>query len=240
MTQVEQHETMIIGGGQAGLSVGYHLQKEGRSFVILDASERVGDSWRKRWDSLRLYSPAFRDGLPGMPFPAPTTAYPTKDEMGDYLEAYAARFRLPVRTGATVKTLMKEESAYVVATDDRHFHARNVVVATGAFRKPYTPHFAGELDPSITQLHSNDYRNLSQLQDGPVLVVGAAHSGSDIAYEASTSHEVVLSGPDTGQLPVPIESRRGRIGFRVLVFVGTHVLTVDTPLGRKMRASMNV
>ena len=232
----EQFETMIIGGGQAGLSVGYHLKKEGRSFVILDAGERLGDSWRKRWDSLRLYSPAFRDGLPGMPFPASKSAYPTKDEMGDYLEAYAKRFQLPIRGTTVVDALTAENGGYSAATTDgRRFVADNVVVATGVFRKPYTPEFANELDPAITQLHSNDYRNLSQLQDGPVLVVGASHSGSDIAFEAASSHQVVLSGTDTGQIPVPIESRRGRTFFRVLVFVGTHILNVRTPMGRKMR-----
>ena len=131
--------------------------------------------------------------------------------------------------------LTKESGRYVANAGDRRFEADNVVVATGVFKRPYTPEFAGELDPGITQLHSSDYRNLSQLQDGPVLVVGASHSGSDIAYEASASHDVVLSGTDTGQIPVPIESRRGRMGFRVLVFVGTHVLNVDTPMGRKMR-----
>ncbi len=230
-----RYDTMIVGGGQAGLSVGYHLKEHGRSFVILDAGRRVGDSWRNRWDSLRLYSPAFRDGLPGMPFPAPPTAYPTKDEMGDYLEAYAARFELPVRSGAAVEAVTKENGAYVASVRDERFEADNVVVATGVFQKPYTPAFADELDPSITQLHSNDYRNLSQLQEGPVLVVGASHSGADLAYEASASHDVILSGPDTGQLPVPIESRRGRIGFRLLVFAGTHILNVDTPIGRRMR-----
>jgi putative flavoprotein involved in K+ transport len=226
---------MIIGGGQAGLSVAYHLKRPEHSFVVLDASERIGDSWRNRWDSLRLYSPASRDGLPGMPFPAPRTTYPTKDEMGDYLETYATRFELPVRSGAAVDTLTKENGSYVATVGNRRFEADNVVVATGVFKKPYTPGFARELDPGITQLHSNDYRNLSQLQDGPVLVVGASHSGSDIAYEASASHDVILSGRDTGQIPAPIESRRGRMGFRVLIFVGTHVLNVDTPLGRKMR-----
>ncbi len=237
MKQVERYETVIVGGGQAGLSVGYHLKKQGwRSFVILDAGDRIGDSWRKRWDSLRLYSPAFRDGLPGMPFPAPRTTYPTKDEMGDYLEAYATRFELPVRSGAAVEALTKDDDRYVASTERGRFEADNVVVATGAFQKPYIPEFADGLDPSITQIHSNDYRNLSQLQEGPVLVVGAAHSGSDIAYEASSSHHVILSGTDTGQLPVPVESRRGRLGFRVLVFAGTHILTVDTPMGRKMRA----
>jgi putative flavoprotein involved in K+ transport len=223
------------GRRQAGLSVGYHLRKQQRSFVILDASERIGDSWRNRWDSLRLYSPAFRDGLPGMPFPAPRTTYPTKDEMGDYLEAYATRFELPVRSGAAVTELTKENGRYVASAGERQFEAESVVVATGVFKKPYTPEFAGELDRSITQLHSSDYRSLSQLQEGPVLVVGASHSGSDIAFEASASHDVILSGTDTGQIPAPIESRRGRMGFRLLVFAGTHVLNMDTPLGRKMR-----
>ena len=235
MQRVEHHETVIIGGGQAGLSVGHQLKKEGRSFVILDAHERIGDQWRGRWDSLRLYSPAFRDGLPGMPFPAHKTAYPTKDEMGDYLEAYAARFQLPVRSGTAVDRLTHEGGRYVASAGGRLFEGDNVVVATGVFRKPYTPEFASELDPSIAQLHSNDYRNLSQLQEGPVLVVGASHSGSDIAWEAASRHEVVLSGSDTGQIPVPIESRRGRVFFRGLLLVGSHVLTVDTPLGRKMR-----
>jgi putative flavoprotein involved in K+ transport len=235
MMKVERYETVIVGGGQAGLSVAYHLQQQGREFVILDGSERIGDSWRKRWDSLRLYSPAFRDGLPGMPFPASRTAYPTKDEMGDYLEAYAARFALPVRSGTSVDALTKENGSYVASAGDVRVEADNVVVATGVFQKPYRPDFAGALHPGITQLHSNDYRNLSQLQDGPVLVVGASHSGSDIAYEASASHRVILSGTDTGQIPAPIESRRGRMGFRLLVFAGTHILNVDTPLGRKMR-----
>jgi putative flavoprotein involved in K+ transport len=235
MQQFERYETVIVGGGQAGLSVGYFLKRHGHSAVILDASKRIGDSWRTRWDSLRLYSPAFRDGLPGMPFPAARSAYPTKDEMGDYLEAYASHFDLPVRGGVTVDALTRENGRYVATAGDRRFEADNVVVATGVFRKPYKPDFASGLDPQITQLHSNDYRRLSQLQEGPVLVVGASHSGSDIAYEASTAHDVVLSGTDTGQIPVPIESRRGRLFFRLLVFAGTYILTVDTPLGRKMR-----
>jgi putative flavoprotein involved in K+ transport len=233
--QRERYETVIVGGGQAGLSVGFHLKKHGRSFVILDASKHVGDSWRNRWDSLKLYSPAFKDGLPGMPFPAKRTAYPTKDEMAGYLEAYAARFELPVRSATAVETVTKEDDRYVASAGDRRFEAENVVVATGVFQKPYTPEFASQLDPSIVQLHSNEYRNVSQLQEGPVLVVGASHSGSDIAYEAAAEHDVLLSGKDNGQLPVPLESRRGRTGFRMLVLVGTQVFNVDTPLGRKMR-----
>jgi putative flavoprotein involved in K+ transport len=233
--RVERYDTVIVGAGQAGLSVGYHLRKEGHTFVILDASERIGDAWRERWDSLRLYSPAFRNGLPGMPFPASPATYPTKDQMADYLEAYATRFALPVRSGTPVEALTKEHGSYVAQARELRVEADNVVVATGVFRRPYTPGFAGALDPDITQLHSADYRNLTQLQEGPVLVVGASHSGSDIAYEASRAHPVTLSGTDTGQIPVPIESRRGRIGFRLLVFAGTYVLNVDTPFGRKLR-----
>ena len=233
MATRQQYGTVVIGGGQAGLSVGYHLRQHGRSFVILDAGARVGDNWRKRWDSLRLYSPARRDALPGMPFPARSTAYPTKDEMGDYLEAYAARFELPLRSGTAVDTLAKENGRYVAAAGDQRFEADNVVIATGVFQKPHLPGFAGELDPGIRQLHSNDYRNLSQLQPGPVLVVGASHSGADIAFEAASEHEVILSGKDTGQLPVSVESRRGRMLFRGLFFAGTHIITADTPIGRK-------
>ena len=231
---MERYETVIIGGGQAGLSVGYYLQKRSRPFVIVDASERIGDSWRQRWDSLKLYSPAFRDGLPGMRFPAKRTAYPTKDEFADYLEAYTESFELPVRSGVSVDALTKEDGKYVVHTGDGGFEADNVVVATGVFKKPYTPDFAAELNPSITQLHSNDYRNLSQLQTGPVLVVGASHSGSDVAWEAASKYDVVLAGKDTGQIPASIESRRGRLGFRLLFFAGTYILTADTPMGRKM------
>ena len=235
MQQRERHETIVIGGGQAGLSVGYHLKRERRSFLILDGNDRVGDNWRTRWDSLRLYSPAFRDGLPGMAFPAPPASYPTAREMGDYLEAYAAEFDLPVRSGVAVDALETDGGRYAVLAGNATFEAENVVLATGVFQKPHVPHFAGDLDPSITQLHSSDYRNRSQLQPGAVLVVGASHSGSDIAFEASAEHDVVLSGKDTGQIPVPIESRRGRMLFRTLFFVGSRLLTVDTPIGRKVR-----
>src|SRR6478672_12579859 len=107
-------DTVIVGGGQAGLATGYHLAERGRSFVILDASERVGDAWRKRWDSLRLYSPAAYDGLPGMRFPAPRASFPTTNEMGDYLEAYATQFELRVRSGTTVEALAKRDDRYLV------------------------------------------------------------------------------------------------------------------------------
>jgi len=233
--QSERFETVIVGGGQAGLATGYHLAKRGRRFVILDSSARVGDPWRQRWDSLKLYSPAGYDGLPGMPFPAPRNAYPTAREMADYLEVYANRFDLPLMPDTTVETLARDGARYVLTASGRTYEADNVVVATGVMQRPFIPSFASELDPRIRQLHSSDYRRLSQLQEGAVLVVGASHSGSDIAYETASAHPTILSGVDTGQIPAPIETRRGRLGFRVLFFIGSHILTADTPMGRKAR-----
>jgi putative flavoprotein involved in K+ transport len=155
--------------------------------------------------------------------------------MADYLEAYATRFELPVRTRTPAGALSRHGEKYVVTAGDQAFESDNVVVASGVFQKPFVPSFAQELDPAIRQLHSSDYRNLSQLREGSVLVVGASHSGADIAFEAAAEHETILSGRDTGQIPASIESRRGRVVFRGLFFAGTHVLTVDTPFGRKMR-----
>jgi putative flavoprotein involved in K+ transport len=233
--QTERFDTVVVGGGQAGLATGYHLHKRGRSFVILDAGERVGDSWRSRWPSLRLYSPAKLDGLPGMPFPGPRQSWPTAGEFADYLESYAARFELPVRSGIRVDRLSKDGDSFVVTAGERRLETDNVVVATGVFQVPVVPDFASELDPRITQLHSFEYRSPAQLQDGPVLVVGAAHSGSDIAYEVSSSHETILVGRDTGQIPVPLASRRMRLAWPVLKFLWTRVVNVNTPIGRKMR-----
>jgi putative flavoprotein involved in K+ transport len=234
--EAERFETVIVGGAQAGLAAAYHLTRRGRSVLVLDASERIGDSWRKRWPSLRLYSPARFDGLPGMRFPAPRHSYPTGYEMADYLEAYAQRFELPVRTGVHVDGLSGNAGGYMVTAGERRFEADNVIVATGVFQSPFVPDFATELDPGITQLHSNDYRGPAQLQEGRVLVVGAAHSGGDIAFEvARAGYSTVLSGRDTGQIPVPLESRRMRVSWPVMRFIWTRVLTVDTPIGRKKR-----
>ena len=231
----EHFETVIIGGGQAGLAVGYHLARRGLPFVILESGERVGDNWRNRFDSLRLYSPARYDGLPGWGVPLDGWAYPTKDEIADYLEAYAQRFELPVVTGVSVDSVRRDGDRYVVRAGAHRFVADNVVVASGTFQEPVVPEFAGELDPAITQMHSNDYRNPSQLQDGPTLVVGCSHSGADIALEVAASHPTVLSGKARGELPFDIEGRAARVILPVMWFLANHVLTLKTPLGRKMR-----
>jgi putative flavoprotein involved in K+ transport len=229
-------ETVIIGAGQAGLSTAYHLSRMGRPFVILEANDRVGDVWRNRFDSLRLYSPARVDGLPGWPMPLDRWTYPTKDQMADYLEAYAEHFELIVITGARVERLSRDDDGFLVEWGDRSLRADNVVVASGTFQRPVVPPFAGDLDPQITQLHSDDYRNPSQIPEGPVLVVGAAHTGADLALELAREHRTILSGRINGELPFDIEGRGAHMAFPVLLFLAKHVLTMRNPLGHKMRA----
>ena len=232
-------DTIVIGGGQAGLAVGYHLTKSGQRFVILDANERVGDAWRKRWDSLLLFTPARINGLPGMRFPAPSGSFVTKDAMADYLEAYATRFALPVRTGVEVTRLSRRDEQLVVEAGDLEFTADNVVVAMSNHQVPRLPSFANELDPRIAQLHSKDYRAPSQLRPGPVLVVGAGNSGADIAIELAASHPTWLAGQESGQIPFRIERFVARhVLIRLVRFVGHHVLTVRTPIGRKLRPKL--
>jgi putative flavoprotein involved in K+ transport len=181
----ERLETVIVGGGQAGLSVGYQLARRERPFVILDANRRIGDAWRSRWDSLRLFTPARYDGLPGWRFPAPARSYPTRDQVADYLEAYAARFDLPIRGGVRADRLSRDGDRYVVAAGDRRWTADHVVVATGAYQRPRIPAFAAELDPGILQLDPHRYRGPSQLVEVGVLVVGAGNSGAEIAFEVA-------------------------------------------------------
>jgi putative flavoprotein involved in K+ transport len=233
----ERIETVVIGGGQAGLSVGHHLARRGRPFLILDAHQRVGDAWRTRWDSLRLFTPARYNALAGMPFPAPAHSFPTKDQVADYLEAYATRFQLPVRTGVRVDRLARDNGRFVVVAGDRSWEADNVVVAMATFQVPRVPPFATDLSPDVVQLHSAGYRNPSQLQEGGVLVVGAGNSGAEIALEVAGRHPTWLAGKESGHVPFRIEGAAARYIFQPLLFrfVGHRLLTVDTPIGRKLR-----
>jgi putative flavoprotein involved in K+ transport len=238
MQDAERIDTIIIGAGQAGLSAGYHLKRRGVPHVILDADARIGDHWREHWDSLRLYSPARSDSLPGMRFPASAYHYPSGREMGDYLEAYAARFELPVISGTRVDSVQPVTGSgggFVVTAGEQRFEAARVIVATGAFNQPNVPDFAIDLDPSIDQLHSSEYQGPAQLRDGAVLVVGVSHSGADIAFEAARTHRTLLAGHAHGELPFRvIDTWRARIVWPVMVFVASHILTMRTPIGRKM------
>ena len=236
MGEREHVETVVVGGGQAGLAVGHELAARGRRFVILDEQERVGDAWRRRWGSLLLFTPARIDGLPGMRFPGKGDAFVSKDQMADYLEAYARRFSLPIRTGTRVDRVVREGEGYVVTAGDRTYAADNVVVAMANHQQPWIPPFAADLDPGVVQLHSKDYRNPSQLRDGPALVVGLGNSGADIGIEVARTHPTFLAGTEFGAVPFRIETFVARqILLRIVRFAGHHVLTVRTPIGRKIR-----
>ena len=237
MSRSETFDTIVIGGGQAGLATGYYLKQQGRPFVILDANARIGDAWRERWDSLRLFTPARYDSLPGMPFPARGGVFPTKDAMADYLETYADRFDLPVCTAVRVDRLTREDERFVVLASNRRYEASNVVVAMSTYQQPHMPTFASELDPEVVLLHSSAYRNVSQLREGPVLIVGAGNSGAEIAMEVAHSHQTWLSGRDVGHIPFRIESRVAPLLMRPLFRIIFHrMLTTDTPMGRRARA----
>jgi len=239
-SEPERFETVVIGGGQAGLSVGYHLARRDLPFVILDANERIGAAWRRRWDSLRLFTPGRYSGLPGMPFPGPAHSFPTKDEVADYLEAYTVRFELPVRTGVRVDGLSRNGDRFVVKSGGLRFEADNVVVAMATHQVPRVPTFAHDLGPGIVQLDAGAYRNPSQLRDGGVLVVGVGNSGAEIALEVAGERATWLAGTETGHVPVRIEGVFARYVFQPLLFrfIGHCVLTVDTPIGRRMRPKL--
>ena len=222
-------DAVIIGAGQAGLSTAYELSRRGVSCVALDAEPRIGNQWRRRWDSLRLFTPARVDRLPGSRFPAPDMAYPTKDEFADYLESYAAEARIPVRSGVRANAVTRTGSTYRVETTDGVYESAHVVVATG-YDKAHVPALAADLSSSIQQMHASDYRNAAQLS-GDVLVVGAGTSGVEIAVEAAAAgHETTLAGKGTGEIPPAVYAFGGRLFW----WYATRVATLDTPMGRAM------
>ncbi|MGH8950825.1 MAG: flavin-containing monooxygenase [Acidimicrobiia bacterium] len=238
-TGTEHYDTVVVGGGQTGLTVGYELAQKGRDFLILDAADRVGDVWRNRWDSLRLFTPARYSGLPGSPVPANGHHFVTKDEVAAYLEAYAAEMELPIRTGTRVDRLSHDGRSYLVEAGGTQITADNVVVAMADFQVPKVPEFAPDLDPNIVQFHSQAYRNPTQLQEGPVLIVGLGNSGADIGFEVAQTHQTYISGEPSMVIPFRIEGRFARyVGIRLVKFFALNVLNYGTPMGRKALPNM--
>ncbi|MHB8960144.1 MAG: flavin-containing monooxygenase [Candidatus Limnocylindrales bacterium] len=230
----ERHDVIVVGAGQAGLATSHHLARKGIEHVVLEAGTRAGDAWRDRWDSLRLFTPAGIDGLPGMPFPHPATGLPTKDQMADYLTEYAEREHTPIEHGVRVHGLDRSAVGLTLAAGTRRFETSEIVVATGFLSAPFVPPFATKLDPAIRQLHSAAYRNPGSTPGASVLVVGGGNSGVEIALElARAGRRVSLAGKSTF-LP-----RAARVGNgRPFFAFARRALTLDTPIGRRMRDRM--
>jgi len=239
MSEIRHVNTVVIGGGQTGLIVGYELQQRGVDFVILDASERVGDAWRKRWDSLVLFTPARFNGLPGMSYPAPAETYITKDDIADFLETYATANNLPVRSGVWVDRVGHDGHSFTIDTSSGRMGADNVIVAMADYQIPKVPSFGSSLRSDIVQIHSGHYRNPSQLREGPTLIVGVGNSGADIGLEVARSRETYISGEVAAVVPFRIEGWFGRkIGVKLVRFVMVKVLNTSTPIGRRARPKM--
>ncbi|WP_166848598.1 NAD(P)/FAD-dependent oxidoreductase [Isoptericola sp. BMS4] len=237
MAERSEHvPTLVIGGGQAGLAVAHHLRARGSECLVVEANARVGDSWRRHWDSIRLFTPGRYDGLPGMRFPGDPRRYPGKDDMADYLEAYAAEQDLPVRLRTRVDRLgAGPDGGFVASVGTAEITCEHVVVATGTYTgRPRVPACAAELAPGVRQLHSSEYHRPSDLLPGPALVVGAANSGCEIAFELAADRRVVLCGRDPGHEPFRPGTAADRLAVPATVFVARHVATRRGPLGRRL------
>ena len=231
-TDRNRREVVVVGGGQAGLAIGYFLSKRGRHFTILEAGAEPAAAWRERWDSLRLFTPARYSGLPGLPFPGDPDRYPGRDDVVAYLTEYARRFDLPVELDSAVRSIRREGGAYLVEVDDRSYEADQVVVATGPFQVPFVPPVAEKLDAGVVQLHSTAYRSPDALPAGPVLVVGGGNTGYQIAEELSASRRTHLS---IGSRQTPLPQRLlGRDLFWYLDSTGLIRKTTDSRIGRRM------
>jgi putative flavoprotein involved in K+ transport len=226
-------DVVVIGGSQAGLAIGYHLTQRGLRYVILDAGSETGHVWRSRWDSLTLFTPAQYSGLPGMAFPSPNDTYPSKDDVATYLQSYVSAFDLPVKLNTKVTSLTQRDGTYVVATADEEFTASQVVVAAGPFQVPFVPPVAGDLEETVLQIHSADYRNPAQLPEGGhVLVVGGGNSGFQIAEELAATRKVDLAvGKRIPSLP---QRLLGKDLFWWLSGIGFMKVSTDSRLGRKL------
>ena len=225
--------TIIIGAGQAGLAAGYYLKNLNEDFLIIDGDDSIGDSWRRRWDSLRLFTPSQFNGLPGLPFPASRGAFPTKDEVADYLGIYANKFKLPVQMGVKVLGLLKTSFYYEITTSVGKIICERVVIASGNYALPRIPEFAKKLDNNIRQIHSSQYTNPGLLPDGKILVVGAGSSGVQIAIDIAKSRPTMIAGKFTTKIPDAIFRYFGDPYWWFI----SNVMTINTPLGRKAKAA---
>src|SRR4051794_19374856 len=229
----ERRDAIVVGGGQAGLAIGYYLAEQGRDFSILEAAAQPAAAWRDRWDSLRLFTPVRYDSLPGKPFPGDPDGYPGRDDVVAYLTDYARDFDLPVELNSRVRGVRAADGGYLVELDDRAIGAEQVVIATGPWQIPIVPAIAERLEPSVMQFHSTAYRNPHQIADGPVLVVGGGNTGYQIAEELVRAHDVHLS---VGARQTPLPQRiLGRDLFTYLEALRLIRAPVSSRLGSRLQ-----
>jgi putative flavoprotein involved in K+ transport len=226
-------EVAVIGAGQAGLTTGHYLARQGRRFIILERGDSIAPAWRERWDSLKLFTPRGYSSLPGCPFPGDPEGYPTRDEVIAYLERYAEEFDLPIELNSNVRRLFREDGRFVLELDGRTIATDQVVVATGPFQTPYVPKLAEELDPGVWQAHSTGYRRPVDVLEGTVLVVGGGNTGFQITKELSATHKAILS---VGSRQKPLPQRvAGRDLFWWLTKTGLINKTVESRLGHRLK-----
>ena len=225
-------DVLVIGGGQAGFAMGYYLAERGLSFLIVDANGEVGHVWRSRWDSLRLFTSAEYNNLPGKDFPGTRGSYPGKDQIADFLQTYAAETQLPIRLNTQVTSLIREDDTYIARSEGAEIRAGQVVVATGPFHIPFTPAVAHDLDPELPQIHSAEYHHPDSVPAGRTLVVGGANSGQQIALELSESRPVEISVGS--KLPTLPQAPLGRDIWWWLTSMRISRITVESRLGQRL------
>jgi putative flavoprotein involved in K+ transport len=230
---LDQVEVAVVGGGQAGLAVGYYLAQQGRRFVIFERANELAPAWRERWESLTLFTPRRYSGLPGLPWRGEPDGYPTRDEVIAYLERYAETFELPVALSSEVKEIDRgADERLLLEVDGRTIAADQVVVATGPFQTPFVPELAERLSEDVFQTHAVGYRKPTDVPQGKVLVVGGGNTGFQIAKELSATHTVALS---IGSRQKPLPQRfLGRDLFWWLTKAGILDKTTESRLGRKL------
>jgi putative flavoprotein involved in K+ transport len=229
----EHYDVVVVGGGQAGLAIGYFLAQQDCDFTILEADQEPAAAWRERWNSLKLFTPACYSSLPGMPFPGNPDSYPGRDEVVDYVTDYARQFDLPVQLGSRVRAVRQSERGYLIELDHRTYSADQLVIATGPFQVPFVPAIAEDLGPDVVQLHNTRYREPADLPNAPVLVVGGGNTGFQIAEELSGTRKVHLS---IGSRQTPLPQRiLGRDLFWYLDKTGLIRKSTDTRIGRRLQ-----